>query len=191
MPLHPPDPPLADDAVVLEPLAQRHASVFPPGSCKTRRSAASRWSRTAPTGSSSPTGSPATSGAGGRGAAPASRSSTTGGRDRSASRPSSGSRKPGGEAEIGYFVAPEARGHGIAGRAVALLTRLGLRPPRPGADRAADRQRERPLDPGCETGRLPPPTGSCARSTSRRAAGPTSGSGRGCAPTCQGSRVGA
>ena len=34
--------------------------------------------------------------------------------------------EPGAEGEIGYFVAPAARGQGIAGRAVALLTRWGF-----------------------------------------------------------------
>jgi RimJ/RimL family protein N-acetyltransferase len=33
---------------------------------------------------------------------------------------------PAGEAEIGYAVAPAARGRGVAGRALALLTRWGL-----------------------------------------------------------------
>jgi [ribosomal protein S5]-alanine N-acetyltransferase len=33
---------------------------------------------------------------------------------------------PAGEAEIGYAVAPGARGRGVAGRALALLTRWGL-----------------------------------------------------------------
>jgi len=33
---------------------------------------------------------------------------------------------PAGEAEIGYAVAPAARGHGVAGRALRLLTEWGL-----------------------------------------------------------------
>ena len=44
----------------------------------------------------------------------------------SASPASFGLDDPGAEGEIGYLVAAEARGRGIAGRAVALLTRWGF-----------------------------------------------------------------
>ena len=59
------------------------------------------------------------------------------------------------EGEIGYFVAAEARGRGIATSSVDLLTGWGVRRARPGAARAADRRPQPGLRAGRRALRLP------------------------------------
>ncbi len=124
MPLRPPDPPLADDAIVLEPLAQRHAPVFAglvqdpeirrftmvPN--RPDRKFVTNWIARYERGwgEGSRAGFAILDHAG----------------EIVGFATIFGLEEPGGEAEIGYFVAPEARGRGVAGRAVALLTRWGF-----------------------------------------------------------------
>jgi RimJ/RimL family protein N-acetyltransferase len=124
VPLTPPDPPLADDTITLEPLARRHLPAFEQlvqepeilrfTMVPTRpdHDFAANW------------------------IARYERGWGEGSRAGFAILGQEGEivgfatifglEEPGGEAEIGYFVAPEARGQGIAGRAVALLTRWGF-----------------------------------------------------------------
>ena len=124
MPLTPPDPPLADDTIALEPLAQRHIALFStlvlePDVIRFTmvpsrpdegfvQSWIARYERGWEEGSRAGfaivdhTGEPI--GFAGL----------------------FGLEEPGAEGEIGYIVGPEARGRGIAGRAVALLTRWGF-----------------------------------------------------------------
>ena len=121
MPLTPPDPPLADDTITLEPLSQRHVPVFEQlvleedirrfTMVPTRpdRHFAANW------------------------VARYERGWAEGSRAGFAILDSGGAivgfagifglDDPGAEGEIGYLVAAEARGQGIAGRSVALLTR--------------------------------------------------------------------
>ena len=124
MPLIPPDPPLADDTITLEPLSQRHVPVFQTlvleedirrfTMVPTRpdRHFAANW------------------------VARYERGWTEGSRAGFAILNGEGAivgfagifglDDPGAEGEIGYLVAAEARGQGIAGRSVALLTRWGF-----------------------------------------------------------------
>ena len=98
---------------------------------------------------------------------------------------------PGAEGEIGYLVAAEARGRGIAGRSVALLTRWGFDELGPRADRAADRHRQRGFGPGGGAGGLPPGRGAPLEALQGGPPDRPRDLVAGCAPTCQGSRVGA
>jgi RimJ/RimL family protein N-acetyltransferase len=124
LPLTPPDPPLADDTITLEPLAQRHVPVFRelvqdadirrftmvPN--RPDRNFAANW------------------------VARYERGWGEGSRAGFAILDADGEvigfagifglDEPGAEGEIGYLVAAEARGRGIAGRSVALLTRWGF-----------------------------------------------------------------
>ena len=124
MPLTPPDPPLADDAITLEPLAQRHVPVFQTlvleddirrfTMVPTRpdRHFAANWVARYE-----------------RGWAEGSRAgfAILGGDGAIVGFAGIfGLDDPGAEGEIGYLVAAEARGQGIAGRSVALLTRWGF-----------------------------------------------------------------
>ena len=124
MPLTPPDPPLADDTITLEPLAQRHVPVFQTlvleddirrftmvPTRPDRHFAANwvaryerGWAEGSRAGFAILDGDGAIVGFGGI----------------------FGLDDPGAEGEIGYLVAVEARGQGIAGRSVALLTRWGF-----------------------------------------------------------------
>ena len=124
MPLTPPDPPLADDTITLEPLAQRHVPVFQTlvleddirrfTMVPTRpdRHFAANWVARYE-----------------RGWAEGSRAgfAILGGDGAIVGFAGIfGLDDPGAEGEIGYLVAAEARGQGIAGRSVALLTRWGF-----------------------------------------------------------------
>jgi RimJ/RimL family protein N-acetyltransferase len=124
VPLTPPDPPLADDAITLEPLAQRHVPVFQTlvleddirrfTMVPTRpdRHFAANWVARYE-----------------RGWAEGSRAgfAILGGDGAIVGFAGIfGLDDPGAEGEIGYLVAAEARGQGIAGRSVALLTRWGF-----------------------------------------------------------------
>ena len=124
MPLTPPDPPLADDTITLEPLAQRHVPVFQTlvleddirrfTMVPTRpdRHFAANWVARYERGwaEGSRAGFAIL-----RGDGPIVGFAGIFGLD-----------DPGAEGEIGYLVAAEARGQGIAGRSVALLTRWGF-----------------------------------------------------------------
>ena len=124
MPLTPPDPPLADDTITLEPLAQRHVPVFQTlvleddirrfTMVPTRpdRHFAANWVARYE-----------------RGWAEGSRAgfAILGGDGAIVGFAGIfGLDDPGAEGEIGYLVAAETRGQGIAGRSVALLTRWGF-----------------------------------------------------------------
>jgi len=124
VPLTPPDPPLADDTITLEPLAQRHVPVFQTlvleddirrfTMVPTRpdRHFAANWVARYE-----------------RGWAEGSRAgfAILGGDGAIVGFAGIfGLDDPGAEGEIGYLVAAEARGQGIAGRSVALLTRWGF-----------------------------------------------------------------
>ena len=124
MPLTPPDPPLADDTITLEPLAQRHVPVFQTlvleddirrfTMVPTRpdRHFAANWVARYE-----------------RGWAEGSRAgfAILGGDGAIVGFAGIfGLDDPGAEGEIGDLVAAEARGQGIAGRSVALLTRWGF-----------------------------------------------------------------
>ena len=124
MALAPPDPPLADDTITLEPLAQRHVPVFRQlvrdtdirrftmVPSRPDRNFAANW------------------------VARYERGWGEGSRAGFAILDADGEvvgfagifglDEPGAEGEIGYLVAAEARGRGIAGRSVALLTRWGF-----------------------------------------------------------------
>jgi len=124
VPLTPPDPPLADDAITLEPLAQRHVPVFQTlvleddirrfTMVPTRpdRHFAANWVARYE-----------------RGWAEGSRAgfAILGGDGAIVGFAGIfGLDDPGAEGEIGYLVAAQARGQGIAGRSVSLLTRWGF-----------------------------------------------------------------
>jgi RimJ/RimL family protein N-acetyltransferase len=124
VPLTPPDPPLADDTITLEPLAQRHVPVFQTlvleddirrfTMVPTRpdRHFAANWVARYE-----------------RGWAEGSRAgfAILGGDGAIVGFAGIfGLDDPGAEGEIGYLVAAEARGQGIAGRSVSLLTRWGF-----------------------------------------------------------------
>ena len=157
MPLTPPDPPLADDAITLEPLAQRHVPVFQTlvleddirrfTMVPTRpdRHFAANWVARYE-----------------RGWAEGSRAgfAILGGDGAIVGFAGIfGLDDPGAEGEIGYLVAAEARGQGIAGRSVALLTRWGF--DELGLERIELRidTRQRRLGPGGGAGGLPPRRG--------------------------------
>jgi RimJ/RimL family protein N-acetyltransferase len=122
--LLPPDPPLADDTIVLEPLAQRHGPVleefvheadivrFTMVPTRPDRHFVANWIARYERGwaEGSRAGFAIVDAAG----------------DVVGFAAIFGLDEPGEEGEIGYFVGPEARGRGIAGRAVALLTRWGF-----------------------------------------------------------------
>jgi RimJ/RimL family protein N-acetyltransferase len=124
VPLTPPDPPLADDTITLEPLAQRHVPVFQTlvleddirrfTMVPTRpdRHFAANWVARYERGWAE--GSRAGFAILGADGAIVGFAGIFGLDD------------PGAEGEIGYLVAAEARGQGIAGRSVALLTRWGF-----------------------------------------------------------------
>jgi RimJ/RimL family protein N-acetyltransferase len=124
LPLTPPDPPLADDTITLEPLSQRHVPVFQElvleddirrfTMVPTRpdRHFAANWVARYE-----------------RGWAEGSRAGFAildGDGTIAGFAGIFGLDEPGAEGEIGYLVAAEARGRGIAGRSVALLTRWGF-----------------------------------------------------------------
>jgi RimJ/RimL family protein N-acetyltransferase len=124
LPLTPPDPPLADDTITLEPLSQRHVPVFQElvleeeirrfTMVPTRpdRHFAANWVARYE-----------------RGWAEGSRAGFAildGDATVAGFAGIFGLDEPGAEGEIGYLVAAEARGRGIAGRSVALLTRWGF-----------------------------------------------------------------
>jgi RimJ/RimL family protein N-acetyltransferase len=123
LPLTPPDPPLADDTITLDVLAQHHLPVFQDlvdepevlrfTMVPTRPAPdfASNWIARYE-----------------RGWSEGSRAgfAILGDGEILGFAGIFGLDDPGAEGEIGYFVAPEARGRGVAGRAVALLTRWGF-----------------------------------------------------------------
>ena len=59
-----------------------------------------------------------------------------------------------GKAELGYMVAPAARGRGVATEALRLLTGWGFTDARPDAARASDQRRQHGVDPCRRAGRL-------------------------------------
>jgi RimJ/RimL family protein N-acetyltransferase len=124
LPLSPPDPPLADDAIALEPLAQRHVPAFetlildpdvvrftmvptrPDGTFTSNWIARYErgWQEGSRAGFAILDAEGAPIGFAGL----------------------FGLEEPGAEGEIGYIVGPPARGRGVAVRAVSLLTRWGF-----------------------------------------------------------------
>ena len=185
-PLTPPDPPLADDLIRLEPLSSGTSSRLPDVS-RTRHPPVHDASRPSPT-------APFVGGwvaryerRLGRGSRAGFALSTATG-DRSVSRRSSGSTSR-REGEIGYLVAAEARGRGIAGRSVALLTRWGF-------DELGLERIELRIDSAnaasarvAEAGGLPPGGRAPLEALQGRPPRPTSGSGPGCVRRCQRSRL--
>ncbi len=124
MPLTPPDPPLADDTIALEPLEQRHLAVF---ETLVLEPDVLRFTMVP----SRPDGTFASTWIGRyeRGWEEGSRAGfAIVDQDGEAIGFAGlfGLEEPGAEGEIGYIVGPEARGRGVAGRAVALLTRWGF-----------------------------------------------------------------